>query len=155
MKNKLFIAIVILCVVGTALSGVSLRNHYSTSTTDYCDLGETFNCDLVNRSIFSRFFGVPVALIGLVGYVFLGAISYVKWYPAKVLRLVAAAAGLAFAVYLAYIEARILAVWCLLCIGSLTTISFITVLSGFALRKGEAVQPLPELSGDQLQENLR
>jgi uncharacterized membrane protein len=133
MKSKLNIAIVVLCLGGAILSGVSLWNHYSGSATDYCDLSEMFNCDLVNRSTFSVFMGVPVALIGLLGYLFLGAVSSWRDRRWRIVRLVAALVGLGFAVHLAYIEARVLVVWCLLCIGSLIAISSIFVLSGIAV----------------------
>jgi len=92
-----------------------------------------FNCDLVNRSIYSQFFGVPVASIGLLGYFFLFGLSASDSRLVTVLRFVASTAGLGFALYLAYIEASVLAVWCLLCIGSLVMIFTITVLAGIAL----------------------
>jgi len=141
MKKRTRLAIVFLCIVGALLSAVSLKNHYSTTLTGYCDLDEIFNCDLVNRSIYSRVLGVPVALIGLVGYVLLGVSSFVRKTWLAKLRLIGACFGLAFALYLAYIEARILAVWCLLCIGSLLCIATIAVLAVKALREaasGEA-----------------
>lgn len=136
-----------LCVVGAGLSVVSLRSHFATSVTDYCDLNETFNCDLVNRSTFSTVYGVPVALVGLVGYVLLFALSWrtSRWNAS--VRFGAAIAGTAFAVYLAYVEAHILAVWCLLCIGSLTCISGIALLSGVELFHMMRLRPMVENPG--------
>jgi vitamin-K-epoxide reductase (warfarin-sensitive) len=133
MTRRLDVAVVILCIVGAALSAVSLRDHYATSTTDYCDLNETFNCDLVNRSSYSQLMGAPVALIGLMGYVFLATLSMNYGRAFTALRVLAAFLGLLFALYLAYIEAYVLAVWCLLCIGSLMTIAGVCVLSLIAL----------------------
>jgi len=121
------------CVLGGILSALSLHNHYSTSATEYCDLNATFNCDLVNRSTFSEFHGVPVALVGLLGYALLFALSLWTAGPVTTLRFVTAIAGLAFALYLAYVEAYVLAVWCLLCIGSLAMISTIAMLAGIAV----------------------
>jgi vitamin-K-epoxide reductase (warfarin-sensitive) len=118
------------CVLGGTLSAVSLHDHYSTAASEYCDLNATFNCDLVNRSTYSSMFGVPVALIGILGYVLLFALSLRTGRRVAVVRLAAAVIGLAFALYLAYIEAYILAMWCLLCLGSLAAISAITLLSG-------------------------
>jgi uncharacterized membrane protein len=43
--------------------------------------------------------------------------------------LLAATLGLGFAFYLTYIEAYVLATWCILCLSSLTVIVLITVLS--------------------------
>jgi uncharacterized membrane protein len=120
------------CVIGAILSGVSLHNHYTTSATQYCDLSTMFNCDLVNRSIYSQFFSVPVALIGLLGYFLLFGLSVRDSRVITPLRVVVAGAGLVFAFYLAYIEAAILATWCLLCIGSLLMISALTVLAAIS-----------------------
>jgi vitamin-K-epoxide reductase (warfarin-sensitive) len=138
MKKGFTIAIIVLCIIGAVLSGISLRSHYGTSKTEFCDLDETFDCDLVNRSSFSRFLGVPVALIGLLGYVFLFAVSIIRGRTFAILRLLASFAGLAFAIYLAYIEARVLAVWCLLCIGSLVAIASIHLLSIVAVSRRRA-----------------
>ena len=52
--------------------------------------------------------------------------------------LLGALAGLAFALYLTYIEAYVLGVWCILCLGSLATILGITVLSAFAVGAPQA-----------------
>jgi len=135
MNNKLRLAIVVLCVVGAVLSAVSLRNHYSTTSSDYCDLNETFNCDLVNRSVYASVGPIPVALIGLMGYGFLIALSFPPGREFAIIRIVSCFAGLAFALYLAYIEARVLAVWCLLCIGSLASIAGVAALSTVAFAR--------------------
>ncbi len=128
------------CVIGGALSAISLHSHYSTAATDYCDLNTTFNCDFVNRSVYSEFFGVPVALLGLLGYLLLLGLSARNVRFAMTLRFAASVAGLGFALYLAYIEAYVLAVWCLLCIGSLAMISAITALSGIAMWQGHGAR---------------
>jgi len=44
--------------------------------------------------------------------------------------LVAAVAGLGFALYLTYVEAYVLETWCILCLSSLGLIAGITVLAG-------------------------
>jgi vitamin-K-epoxide reductase (warfarin-sensitive) len=129
------------CTVGVVLSGLSLHNHYSAAPTDYCDLSTMFNCDLVNRSVYSRLFGVPVALVGLLGYVFLIGLSVRSGRLLASFRFLTALAGLGFALYLAYIEAYVIGVWCLLCIGSLIMISAITALAGIALRQTWKIEP--------------
>ena len=136
----LSLAIALLAMVGAGISVVSLVSHYDSSPSEYCDFDETFNCDLVNRSVYSSFLGVPVALIGLVGYALLLGLSLACSRIASALLLAGALAGLAFALYLTYIEAFILAVWCILCLGSLAVISAITVLAALRLRQGAALQ---------------
>jgi len=121
----------ILAVCGVVVSSVSLQHHYATSKTAYCDIGETFNCDIVNRSEYSSILGIPVALIGMLGYAVVAALATV--YRARrdtpALLLGGAAAGLAFALYLTYIEARVLGVWCILCLSSLAVIASIAVVA--------------------------
>jgi len=123
--------IAVLCIGGVVLSGVSLYNHYSSSATGYCDFDELFNCDLVNRSSYARLFGVPVALIGLLGFAALLASLLITggavWAG---LRFCAALVGLSFATYLAFIEGFVLHTWCILCLGSLLTIIGVTAFSG-------------------------
>jgi len=133
--NRILLAISLLAVVGIVLSAVSVKNHYSGEKTEYCDLSENFNCDLVNRSVYSRVGPVPVAAIGLVGYAALFALSRAPRRAAMVLMLAAALIGLAFSLYLTYFETYVLGVWCILCLGSLATIVGITALSGLAVLK--------------------
>jgi len=66
--QRLFSLVAILAVGGIVVSSVSLKHHYATSKTEFCDIGNTFNCDIVNRSEYSEILGMPVALIGMVGY---------------------------------------------------------------------------------------
>ncbi|HYA96240.1 MAG TPA: vitamin K epoxide reductase family protein [Terriglobales bacterium] len=133
--SRLLLVITLLALAGMVLSGVSLKNHYSGVKSEYCDLGDTFNCDLVNRSVYSHIGPVPVAAIGLVGYMALFALSRLRQRRAHGLMLLGALGGLAFALYLTYIEAYVLGVWCILCLGSLATIVLITALSAAAVGK--------------------
>jgi vitamin-K-epoxide reductase (warfarin-sensitive) len=113
------------------VSAVSLQRHYARSATQYCDFGEKFNCDIVNRSEYSSIIGIPVAGIGVAGYAVLFALSmFFRDQNETPLRLlIAAAVGLGFALYLTYIEAYVLTTWCILCLSSLAVIGLITVLA--------------------------
>jgi vitamin-K-epoxide reductase (warfarin-sensitive) len=135
--RRVFVAIALLALAGIAVSSVSLHHHYGTSQTSYCDFGESFNCDIVNRSIYSKVLGVPDALIGILGYA--GLLALATLYRGKaetpLMLLIASVAGLSFALYLTYIEAFVLATWCILCLSSLTVIALITGLSSFLVAK--------------------
>jgi len=124
-----------------AVSAVSLERHYAKSASAFCDFGERFNCDIVNRSEYSSLMGIPVAAIGIVGYGLLFALATVyrerSETPLRVL--VAAFAGLAFALYLTYIEGHVLETWCILCLSSLALVTMITVLAvGVKVRAGRS-----------------
>ena len=131
-NRAFFLAIAILAIAGIAVSTVSLQRHYAKSATAFCDFGERFNCDIVNRSEWSSVMGIPVAGIGIVGYGLLLALATV--YRSRVetpLRLlVAAVGGLGFALYLTYVEGYVLETWCILCLSSLGLIAGIAVLAG-------------------------
>jgi vitamin-K-epoxide reductase (warfarin-sensitive) len=134
-SRRLFLTIAILAVLGIAVSSISLQHHYAKSKTSYCDFGQSFNCDLVNRSQYSSLAGIPVALIGIAGYLTLLALATLYRDKAETpgMLLLASAVGLAFALYLTYVEGFILQAWCILCLTSMTTIFLITVLSGLLL----------------------
>jgi vitamin-K-epoxide reductase (warfarin-sensitive) len=131
--RRVFQLIALLALTGIVISSVSLYHHYGTSQTTYCDFGASFNCDIVNRSVYSTMLGIPDALIGILGYGLLLALA--TFYRTKAetpfTLLVASTAGLAFALYLTYIEKFVLATWCILCLSSLTLIVLITALSSF------------------------
>ena len=67
-NRRILLAITVLAMAGIVISSVSLYHHYGTEKSSFCDFGQSFNCDMVNRSIYSSVMGVPVALIGVVGY---------------------------------------------------------------------------------------
>ena len=128
----LFVAIAVLAVAGIVVSAVSLQRHYAKSATAFCEVGEKFNCDIVNRSEYSSVMGIPVAGIGIAGYGVLLALATVYRSRAETpLRLLAAAvAGFGFALWLTYVEGFVLGTWCILCLSSLGMIAGIAVLAG-------------------------
>jgi vitamin-K-epoxide reductase (warfarin-sensitive) len=132
LSRSLLVGIAILSVAGMIVSSISLQRHYAKSATSYCEFGEKFNCDIVNRSEYSSVAGIPVSLIGVAGYGLLLTLSTLcRFRPETPTRLLTvAAAGLVFALYLTYIEAYVLTTWCILCLTSLALIASITVLAG-------------------------
>jgi uncharacterized membrane protein len=139
-NHGLFLAIAFLAVAGISVSAVSLQRHYAKSASAFCDIGEKFNCDIVNRSEYSSLAGLPVAGIGVAGYALLLALATLYRYrPETPTRLLGAAvAGFGFALYLTYIEGYVLGTWCILCLSSLGIIAAITILAGAARIRASA-----------------
>jgi vitamin-K-epoxide reductase (warfarin-sensitive) len=127
----LFYLIATLALAGMIVSAISLQRHYAKSKTEFCEIGQNFNCDIVNRSEYSTFVGIPVAGIGVAGYGILLILSTLRrTRPGTSNRLLGAAiAGLVFALYLTYIEAYVLKTWCILCLISLALISLISMFT--------------------------
>lgn len=120
-----------LSLAGVVDSAIALQRHYAKSATDFCDFNQKFSCDIVNRSEQSTVAGIPVAAIGVAGYAALFLLStFWKSRSDTPLRLLAASLlGLAFALYLTYVEAYVLDTWCILCLTSLALISLVSVLA--------------------------
>ena len=140
-NRGLFLAIAVLAVAGIVVSAVALQRHYAKSASAFCDVGEKFNCDIVNRSEYSSLMGIPVAGIGIVGYGLLLALAtaYRRRAETPTRLLAAAVGGLGFALYLTYVEGYVLGTWCILCLSSLVLIAGITGLA--AVVKARAVSP--------------
>jgi vitamin-K-epoxide reductase (warfarin-sensitive) len=126
------------------MSAISLQRHYAKSATEFCDFSQRFSCDIVNRSEYSNIVGIPVAAIGIAGYAALFVLS-TFWRSRVETRnrlFGAAVTGLAFALYLTYIEAYVLATWCILCLISLLLIALISALAAvIKWRGGRAHSP--------------
>ncbi|MDO8622062.1 MAG: vitamin K epoxide reductase family protein [bacterium] len=139
--RKLFVTIVILAALGVGVSSYALWQHYAPLGSAFCNLGETFSCDLVNKSAFSEVFGIPVALIGIIGYVGIGAMAIrglmggtrvpqlIAWL------LVTAIGGLLFSLSLTYIEFFVIGAVCILCVVSQALILAITIVAAFTWKR--------------------
>jgi vitamin-K-epoxide reductase (warfarin-sensitive) len=117
--------IAILALAGALVAGLALQVHYS-NTTEPCSINEKWDCGVVNHSPYAELEGIPVAGIGIVGYLILTWLTMAKQ---RGLLMVLTVGGLAYSLYLGYIEKDVLGVWCLYCVISLGLITFMTVLS--------------------------
>jgi uncharacterized membrane protein len=122
-----------IALAGVIVGYLALRVHYSTDTQP-CSINEKWDCGIVNHSPYAVIAGIPVAAIGMAGYLVMAglALARLRWPLA-----LAAIVGLGFSLYLTHIEKDVLQVWCLYCVTSLGIISLITLLSvGWALGAG-------------------
>jgi vitamin-K-epoxide reductase (warfarin-sensitive) len=119
------IVLLFLAVLGFVAAALALREHYRTDTSP-CSINERWDCGIVNKSPFAMVEGIPVAVIGMAGYVLLGALAVTRAYR---LLLPASIIALSYSLYLAHIEKDILGVWCVYCVASLAVISLLTLLT--------------------------
>ena len=117
--------IVVLAVAGIVVSSLALQVHYSTKAAP-CSINEKWDCGIVNHSPYAVVYGVPVAAIGIAGYLL---IAILAWLRRRGLLLSRVLIGMAFALYLTNIEAKVLGVWCLYCVISQGIIAAITLLA--------------------------
>jgi uncharacterized membrane protein len=117
--------LVLLALAGAVVSGLALRVHYSTDTQP-CDINEKWDCGVVNHSRFAEIDHVPVAAVGIAGYLVLGGLVFARQ---RFLLFLAALVGLGFALRLTFIEQYALEVWCLYCAISQAIMALFTLLS--------------------------
>jgi len=131
VSDRLGWVITFIAFVGIVLSAVSVYNHYKTAATEYCDFGDTFNCDTVNKGAYSHYGPVPVAAIGVLGYVFLLLLSRVRRDNklASSLLVFSALVATSYSAWLTYIEARVVYSYCIICLGSFACIILIALLA--------------------------
>src|SRR6201984_1704500 len=99
--------LIVLCLLGIAAASLALREHYRPYGESVCDINDHWDCGIVNHSPYAMLHGVPVAVIGIAGYLLLGVLALKRSYK---LMLALAIPALAFSLYLAHIEQHVLEV---------------------------------------------
>lgn len=122
-------AITGMAVAGLAVSGYLAYLQFSSANAAFCAEGS--GCDIVRDSIHSRLFGVPIALLGVLGY---AAILAISLWPAKAASkrlplLLMGLAGFTFSAYLTYLELAVIKAVCPYCIVSAVLITGILIAS--------------------------
>lgn len=105
------VGLVALC--GIAVAGYLTWVHYRPEAL-VCTPGG--GCETVQESSYAELFGVPVALLGLLGYV--AVLVLVAW-DSELARTLAAAIALTavgFVVYLIVLQAFVIDAWCVWCL---------------------------------------
>ena len=129
--NRMLIALL-------ALSGVLLATYLTLHRLGFigslvCGTG---SCETVQASKWAVFLGVPVPVIGLLGYVGLFVVALLGIQPGwenrrglGLLLFLLADAGFLFTLYLSYLEMYVIHAWCRWCIGSAIIATLIWLLS--------------------------
>jgi uncharacterized membrane protein len=95
-------------------------SHYSPTKNNFCQITNKFSCDVVNKSSYSELAHIPVAVIGIIGFLVILFFFYQAYIGTKeknsleysgMLLIVAIIASLS----LIFIESFILKMFCPLC----------------------------------------
>lgn len=117
--------IALLALAGVVVATLALRVHYSTDT-EPCSINEKWDCGIVNHSPFAEIAHIPVAAIGIAGYLVLAVLALAR---RRTQLAVLAVFALGFSLYLTRIEKYDLQVFCVYCVISLAIITILTILS--------------------------
>jgi uncharacterized membrane protein len=124
------LVIIVLTVLGIFVAGYLTWSHYSGEPV-YC--GGSNSCELVNSSRFAFLGPIPVALIGVTGYLIILVLSLIppqedRQWP-MLLIFGGALIGVMLQWYLFYIEVAVLRAICYWCVTSQTIITLIFLLA--------------------------
>ena len=133
-------ATLVVSIAGLAVAAYLTYEHFTAGTTLACPETGVVNCAKVTSSQYSKVFGIPVALLGLLFFVGMTALSVPPmWrtsspWPAR-LRLVGVLTGVVFVCYLIWAELFQINAICLWCtvVHALTLVLFGLVIIRLAL----------------------
>lgn len=139
MRKSLFVIIGI-AILGAIVAGYGLWQHYAPTGSSFCNFSATVSCDLVNQSIYSEIYSIPVAAIGVLGYLAIAFVSIfvlmrASWAKEAIRGLLwMTIIGTIFQLIFTYIEFFVIRVICPVCVISQIIILIEAVLSIFVFR---------------------
>jgi uncharacterized membrane protein len=140
MDKKLYWSAIAVSVIGIGIS-IYMTIFKLTSNDAMC-LGNG-GCSVVNASRYSEIYGIPVALVGLGGYLAIVAAMFLetrlKFFKQNSTLLVfgMSLTGVLFTAYLTYLEIYVIKAICPFCVASAVAISLVFVLALIRLIRGE------------------
>ena len=122
--SRLTLGIAALSVIGAAIAGYLTWVHYA-ELQPFC-VGGGGACERVQSSPYAKLAGVPVAVLGLAGYLaVLGSLALPDRSATTFLALV----GAGFSVYLTYVELAVIHAVCQWCVASAVVMTAVAVAS--------------------------
>ena len=138
------LAIVILCILGIGDAGYLTYVHYSGAKA-LCTFGG--GCETVQTSRWATLDGVPIAILGLIGYIAILLSLAIRHELARAAAFGIAVVGFGFSVYLTYRELFTIKAICQWCVGSAVLMTALTVMTTVRLSREESLSELSESTG--------
>jgi uncharacterized membrane protein len=117
---------IVLALIGLGVAGYLTYVHYH-GIAPVCGLGG--DCEKVQTSQWSDLAGVPVALLGLIGYVAILASLFVAREEALVAGALVALVGFGFSAYLTYRELFSIDAICPWCVSSAVIMTLLAIVT--------------------------
>jgi uncharacterized membrane protein len=126
-SSALRISLLLLACVGLGVAAYLTYVHYA-GISPVCTTGGS--CEKVQTSAYSRLLGVPVALIGLLGYIaIMAALITRETETTRSVVMLLTVTGFAFSAYLTYREIYSIHAICEWCVSSAIVLTAMTPLS--------------------------
>jgi uncharacterized membrane protein len=127
VDRRLVIAILVLCLLGIGDAGYLTFVHYAHLKVACLAHG---GCETVQASKYSKLAGIPVSVLGLIGYVAILATLAVRTELSRATAFGIALIGFGFSAYLTYRELFTIKAICQWCVGSAVLMTALVIITG-------------------------
>jgi uncharacterized membrane protein len=136
VERRLAIAIGLVALVGVGIATYLVYVHYA-GVKPLCVSGPGGGCEKVQTSEFSKLAGIPVAVLGLAGYLAILGSLLVRGDIGRLAGAAIALSGFGFSMYLTYREIFTIKAICQWCVGSAVLMTLLAILTVVRLLKSE------------------
>jgi uncharacterized membrane protein len=134
VDRRLRIAIGVLCLIGIGIGAYLTYVHYAGLKVACLSSG---GCETVQSSRYAKLDGVPVALLGLLGYIgILGSLA-IRGELGRAAGFGLALVGFLFSMYLTYRELFTIKAICQWCVGSAVLMTVLVILTTIRFLRAE------------------
>jgi uncharacterized membrane protein len=133
-------ASVALCGLGIVVAGYLVTKRFTGGSLACTRWAQ---CDVVNNSVYSQIYGVPISVIGLAGYLLLLALAFAALRTEGrtqrqllLLSLALSLVGVGFSAYLTYLEVYVIEALCAWCVASAVIITVLAIVAAVSIRLG-------------------
>jgi uncharacterized membrane protein len=130
-ERKLVLSIAAVALVGVAVAGYLVYIHYA-GIKPLCAAGSG-GCEKVQTSDFAKLAGIPVADLGLAGYLAILGSLFVRGDVGRLAGAAIALSGFGFSLYLTYREVFTIKAICQWCVGSAVLMTVLALLTTIRL----------------------
>ena len=143
---KLRIAIGILTLVGIGIGTYLTYTHYAGLHVLCLSSG---GCETVQHSRWSKLDGIPVATLGLAGYIGIFISVWIRGELGRAIGFGLALVGFLFSMYLTYREAFTIHAYCQWCLGSAAVMTLLAILTTVRMLRTDSAEPVaPKKTAD-------
>lgn len=125
-KENIWRMVLALSILGILLATYLFYNFLTKPAVESCYINSVINCDAVTKGSLSTLFGIPVSLIGLIGYI---VILFSAVLKNSKLILSMSSFGMIFCLYITIQEVFVLKVICPVCLACQLVMLSVFVLS--------------------------
>jgi uncharacterized membrane protein len=140
VDRRLLIAIAVISLIGVGVAGYLTYTHYAGLNVVCLSSG---GCETVQKSVYSKLAGVPVAVLGLAGYIGILLTLAIRNELGRIGAFGIALIGFLFSLYLTYREIFTIKAICQWCVSSAVLMTILTILTAIRVLRFESEPVAP------------